>query len=81
MAAKNGKAGSGKASSAKGVNSESDAAFTLSQDQMKAAVGLTDVLLKGAEELRRCQMEAAHQAHERHEHAQAMVARVERAVA
>lgn len=75
MATKTGKAGNGKATGAKAASSETDAAFTLSQDQMQAAVGLTDVLLKGAEELRRCQMEAAHQAHERHAQAQSLVAR------
>jgi phasin family protein len=52
-----------------------DVALTLSQDQLQALIGLTDVFFKGAEEMRRFQMEAAHQARERHEQAQALVAK------
>jgi phasin family protein len=52
-----------------------DAALSLSQDQLQAVIGLTDVMFKGVEEMRRCQMEAAHQARERHEQAQAQVAK------
>ncbi|HEX3141950.1 MAG TPA: phasin family protein, partial [Rhizobacter sp.] len=39
-------------------------------------MGLTDVLFKGAEALRRCQMEAAHDARERHEQLQAQIPKV-----
>ena len=63
------------ASAAAAVSSTPDVALSLSQDQMQALIGLTDVLFKGAEEMRRCQMEAAHQAREHHEHTQARVAK------
>lgn len=52
-----------------------DPALSISQDQMQALIGLSDVLFKSIEEMRRCQMDAAHQAHERHEQAQALVSK------
>ena len=60
---------------AKADGAQADAALSISQDQLQALIGLSDVVFKGAEEMRRCQMEAAHQARERHEQAQALVAK------
>lgn len=51
-----------------------DAALTYTQDQLQALIALADVMFKGAEEMRRCQMQAAHEARLRHEKAQAEVA-------
>jgi phasin family protein len=51
-----------------------EAALSLSQDQLQALIGLSDVYFKGAEEMRRCQMEAAHEAREHYERAQGLVA-------
>jgi hypothetical protein len=59
----------------KAAGTAPDAALSISQDQMQALIGLSDVLFKGIEEMRRCQMETAHQARERHEQAQAMVSK------
>ena len=73
MASKNPKTRA--ASTVAAVSSTPDGALSLSQDQMQALIGLTDVLFKGAEEMRRCQMEAAHQAREHHEQTQARVAK------
>ncbi|MGY4828995.1 phasin family protein [Sphaerotilaceae bacterium SBD11-9] len=72
MASKTPKAGA--TSQAKAAGAAPDAALSISQDQLQALISLTDAVFKGAEEMHRCQMEAAHQAHERHEQAQALVA-------
>jgi phasin family protein len=50
------------------------AGFTVAQEQLRSMISLADVIFKSAEELRRCQMEAAQQARRRHERAQADVA-------
>lgn len=50
------------------------AAFAFAQEQLQAAIALADLVFKGAEEIRRTQLEAAHHAHERHEKALAEVA-------
>ncbi|HET7794355.1 MAG TPA: phasin family protein [Rhizobacter sp.] len=70
MSSKTRKAGA----TSKAADAEPDATLSISQDQLQALIRLTDVVFKGAEEMHRCQMEAAHQAHERHEQAQALVA-------
>jgi phasin family protein len=61
------------ASKAAAASDSPDVALTLSQDHLQALIGLTDVFFKGAEEMRRFQMESARQARERHEQALAMV--------
>lgn len=63
------------APAANAAHSTPDAALAFSQDQLQALIGLTDVVFKCSEEIRRCQMQAAHEAHEHHEKAQADVAR------
>lgn len=50
------------------------AGFSIVQGQMQAFIALADVMLKGAEECRRCQFDIAHEARQRHERAQADVA-------
>lgn len=78
MASKIQKASNGRASAAsnsKSTDAVPDAALTFSQDQLQAIIGFTDLMLKGAEEMRRCQMQAAHHAREHHEKAQALVAK------
>jgi phasin family protein len=49
------------------------AAFSFAQAQLQAAITLADLVFKGAEDIRRAQLEAAHHAHERHEKALAEV--------
>ena len=63
------------APAANAAHSTPDAALAFSQDQLQALIGLTDVVFKCSEEIRRYQMQAAHEAHEHHEKAQADVAR------
>lgn len=81
MASKTHKASNGRAGAASARTTHADtdatpqAALSFSQDQLQAVIGLTGVLFKGAEEMRRCQMEAAHQAREQHEKVQALVSR------
>lgn len=43
--------------------------FTLAQEQVQALVSLTDLMFKGAEEMRRFQMQTAHDAHQRYQRA------------
>jgi hypothetical protein len=74
MASKTQKAGNGRAAAAKVEASAPDAALAFSQDQLQALIALSDVVFKGAEEIRRCQMQAAHDARLHHEKAQAEVA-------
>lgn len=50
------------------------AGFSLAQQQLQTLMSLTDLMFKGAEEVRRFQMQAAHDARERHERAHAEVA-------
>lgn len=45
------------------------ASFALAREQWQLAVGWSEVFLRGAEEMRRCQMEAAHRLRLRHEKA------------
>lgn len=71
--ASNGRAGAASARTPTTTDAVPEAALSLSQDQLQAVIGLTDVLFKGAEEMRRCQMEAAQQAREQHEKVQALV--------
>jgi phasin family protein len=52
-----------------------DAALAFSQDQLQALIALSDVVFKGAEEIRRCQMQAAHDARLQHEKAQTQVSK------
>lgn len=77
MASKTQKAGNGRApaQAAESEGSTQEAALTFSQDQLQALIALTDVVFKGAEEMRRCQMEAAHEARLQHEKKQAEVAK------
>ncbi|MBC7993668.1 MAG: phasin family protein [Rhizobacter sp.] len=75
MASKTQKSGNGRTPVDKVEASTPDAALAFSQDQLQALIALSDVVFKGAEEIRRCQMQAAHQARLRHEKAQADVAR------
>jgi phasin family protein len=49
------------------------AAFSFAQEQLQAAITLADLVFKGAEDIRRAQLAAAHHAHERHEKALAEV--------
>ncbi len=55
--------------------SSQDAALSFSQDHLQALIALTDVVFKGAEEMRRSQMQAAHDARVHHEKRQAEVAK------
>ncbi|MBL0726448.1 phasin family protein [Piscinibacter sp. HJYY11] len=48
--------------------------FAMAQEQMQSLMSLADVVLKRAEELRRCQLETAQQARRRHDKARADVA-------
>ncbi len=48
--------------------------FALAQEQMQSLMSLADLVLKRAEELRQCQLEAATQARKRHDKARADVA-------
>lgn len=48
--------------------------FALAQQQMQSLMALADLVLKRAEELRRCQLDAAQQARKRHDKARADVA-------
>lgn len=77
MASKTQKASNGRAT-APATQSEGqqpqDAAMIFSQDQVQALIALTDVVFKGVEEMRRCQMQAAHEARLQHEQKQAEVA-------
>ena len=75
MASKTQKAGNGRAPAAKTQAPSHDAALAFSQDQLQALIALSDVVFKGAEEIRRCQMQAAHDARLHHEKAQAEVAK------
>lgn len=50
------------------------AGFSLARQQLQTLMSLGDLMFKGAEELRRFQMQAAHDARQRHERAQAEVA-------
>lgn len=75
MASKTQKAGNGRAPAAKAQAPSHDAALAFSQDQLQALIALSDVVFKGAEEIRRCQMQAAHEARLHHEKAQADVAK------
>lgn len=64
-----------RASTAPAENASQDAAaFAFAQEQLQAAMTLADVVFKGAEDIRRVQLEAAHHAHERHGKALAEVA-------
>ncbi len=76
MASKTQKASNARATAptTKSEASPQDAALTFSQDQLQALIALTDVVFKGAEEMRRCQMQAAHEARLQHEKKQAAVA-------
>jgi phasin family protein len=62
-------------SAANEATSTQDVALAFSQDQLQALIGLTDVVFQCSEEMRRCQMEAAQEAHEEHRRAQAKVAK------
>jgi len=79
MASKTHKASNGRAGAASArttttpADATPEAVLGFSQDQLQAVIGLTDVLFKGAEEMRRFQMEAAQQAREQHEKVQALV--------
>lgn len=53
-----------------------DTLTSLSQNQLQTAMGLSNVMLKGAEEMRRCQMDVAHQARERHDKLQTSLGKV-----
>jgi phasin family protein len=75
MASKTQKAGNGRTAAAKVEASTPDVALAFSQDQLQALIALSDVVFKGAEEIRRCQMQAAHDARLHHEKAQAEVAK------
>jgi len=80
MASKTPKASNGRASAATArmpTDATPDAALNFSQDQLQAVIGLTDVMFKGAEEMRRFQMQAAQQAREQHEKVQARVAQAQ----
>lgn len=48
--------------------------FALAQEQMQSLMALADLVLKRAEEIRRCQLDAAQQARKRHDKARADVA-------
>jgi hypothetical protein len=48
--------------------------FALAQEQVQSLMGLADLVLKRAEELRSCQLETAQQARKRHHRARADVA-------
>lgn len=48
--------------------------FALAQEQMQSLMALADLVLKRAEEMRQCQLEAAQQARKRHDKARADVA-------
>lgn len=75
MASKTQKAGTGHATVAKVEASAPDTALAFSQDQLQALIALSDVVFKGAEEIRRCQMQAAHDARLHHEKAQSEIAK------
>lgn len=47
------------------------ASFAFAQEQMQSLMALADVMLKRAEELRQCQLEAAQEARRRHDKARA----------
>lgn len=76
MASKTQKASNGRATApaTESEGSPQDVALTFSQDQLQALIALTDVVFKGVEEMRRCQMQAAHEARLQHEKKQADVA-------
>jgi phasin family protein len=61
------------ASASTDTASQDTAAVNFAQEQMQAAITLADLVFKGAEDIRRVQLEAAHHAHERHEKALAEV--------
>lgn len=48
--------------------------FAMAQEQMQSLMGLADLVLKRAEELRKCQLETAHLTRRRHDKARADVA-------
>ncbi|MBC7954798.1 MAG: phasin family protein [Cytophagales bacterium] len=75
MASKTHKANNGHSPTlaAQAGNSAPDAALAFSQDQLQSLIALTDVVFKGAEEIHRFQMQAAHDARLQHEKAQAQV--------
>ncbi|MBT9524277.1 MAG: phasin family protein [Rhizobacter sp.] len=75
MASKTQKASDGRTVVAKTEAPAHDAALAFSQDQLQALIALSDVVFKGAEEIRRCQMQAAHDARVHHEKKQAAVAK------
>jgi phasin family protein len=50
-------------------NAAPGADFTLAHEQVQTLVSLTDLMFKGAEELRRFQMQTAHDAHQRYQRA------------
>lgn len=56
------------------IASAESSGFALAQEQMQSLMALADLVLKRAEELRQCQLEAAQQARRRHEKARADVA-------
>lgn len=76
MASKTLKAGTARSGTptARAADAAPDAALAFSQDQLQALIALADTVFKGAEEIRRCQMQAAHDAREHHEKKQAEVA-------
>jgi phasin family protein len=76
MASKSLKASSARPSTPTGkpATAAPDSALAFSQDQMQALIALADVVFKGIEEIRRCQMQAAHDAREHHGKKQAEVA-------
>lgn len=78
MASRNQKAAASRASTPEASIPMLDAAassgFALAQQQMQSLMALADLVLKRAEELRRCQLDAAQQARKRHDKARADVA-------
>lgn len=56
------------------LDAAASSGFALAQQQMQSLMALADLVLKRAEELRRCQLDAAQQARKRHDKARADVA-------
>lgn len=78
MASRNQKSAASRASAPAASNpllaSAESSGFALAQEQMQSLMALADLVLKRAEEMRRCQLDAAQQARRRHDKARADVA-------
>lgn len=79
MASKSPKAGNGRAGATQTPTSpaaapQDAASLAYAQEQLLNLIAMTEVMFKGAEEMRRCQMEAAQDARRHYESAQASVA-------